>query len=271
MKIIEYHGGLGNQLFEYVYYKYLVKKYPQDSFYSYFPKRSMKAHYGLEINKWFEVEIAPCNCWVNFIGFFTYWGIRIFRRIGVHLPWVSDDTHLSDEKLFHEGWYQNKFYFLSSDKINFRGDLELTSQNIELIKEMTSVNSVSVHIRRGDYLLKKNAEALGGICTLDYYKEAILLMTRKIVEPTFFFFSDDPEFVKCNFNLPNMVVVSNNIGDQSFFDMYLMTKAKNMILANSTFSCWAAYLNKNHGIIIAPQKWNRKIDIDLNLSEWITL
>ena len=271
MKIIEYHGGLGNQMFEYVYYKYLKNKYPMETFYSYVPKRAMIAHYGLEINKWFKVEMAPNNYWVNFIGFFTYWGIRILRRIHIHLPWVSDDSHMSDDKLYHEGWYQNKYYFLNTERLTFRKDLVLSDKNVEIINDMNSLNSVSVHIRRGDYLLKKNKETLGGICSLEYYNKAIALMRREIVEPKFFFFSDDSEFVKNHFNVPNMVIVSNNTGDQSFFDMFLMSNAKNMILANSTFSCWAAYLNQKNGLIIAPKKWNNKMDIDLNLSKWITL
>ena len=271
MKIIEFHGGLGNQIFEYVYYKHLKSLYPNENFFSYCPKRAMSVHYGLEIDKLFDVELPPCSVLTDIVGFITFWGIRFMRRVNIALPWVSDDFHLSDNKLYHEGWYQNKKYFVKVGGPEFKKTIDLGEENISILNLLVSTNSVSVHIRRGDYLEKKNMEAVGGICTKEYYEKAIDIIKEKVESPTFLFFSDDPFFVEQTFKLPNMVIVKNNTGNRSFFDMYLMAHAKNMILANSTFSCWAAYLNKNANIIIAPNNWNNKMNIDLNLHNWITL
>lgn len=72
----------------------------------------------------------------------------------------------------------------------------------------------------------------------------------------FFFFSDDCLYVETEFaDIRNKIIISHNRDDRSFFDMYLMAHAKNMILANSTFSCWAAYLNRTAKIIITPDRW----------------
>lgn len=271
MKIIEYHGGLGNQIFEYVYYQYLKTLFPNEKFFSYCPKKAVRVHYGLEINKWFDVELAPSSSFTNLIGFLSYYGIRILKRLKIRLPWVSDDFHMSDNKLYHEGWYQNKKYFVKVGGPEFKKKMDIGEENQSILNLMLSTNSVSIHIRRGDYLERKNMESVGGICTKEYYMKAINVIKEKVESPIFLFFSDDPLFVEQNFRLPNMIIVKNNTGNKSFFDMYLMAHAQNMILANSTFSCWAAYLNKNAKNIIAPNNWNNKMNIDLNLHNWITL
>ena len=61
MKIITFQGGLGNQMFQYVYYQYLRSQYPEETFYGFYPKLALKDHNGLEINKWFEVDL-PNTC-----------------------------------------------------------------------------------------------------------------------------------------------------------------------------------------------------------------
>lgn len=271
MKIIEYHGGLGNQLFEYTYFKYLKTLFPNEKFYSYCPKRATNVHYGLEINKWFDVELANTSLFTDIIGFISFWGIRIMRRINVSLPWVSDDFHLCDNKIYHEGWYQNSKYFRMVGGINFRKDLNIGETNKDILKLMESTNSVAIHIRRGDYLEAKNFKSVGGICTKDYYEKAIMNIESILDEPTYFFFSDDPDYVNKTYKLPRMFIVSHNIGSNSYLDMYLMAHAKNMILANSTFSCWAAYLNTNVNTVICPSRWNKKMNLNLSLDSWIKI
>ncbi|MEO3596343.1 alpha-1,2-fucosyltransferase, partial [Phocaeicola vulgatus] len=129
-------------------------------------------------------------------------------------------------------------------------------ENMEFLKKMETCNSISVHIRRGDYLKTDLIHIYGGICTSKYYREAIKFMEQEVEEPFFFFFSDDCLYVETEFaDIRNKIIISHNRDDRSFFDMYLMAHAKNMILANSTFSCWAAYLNRTAKIIITPDRW----------------
>lgn len=119
---------------------------------------------------------------------------------------------------------------------------------------METCNSISVHIRRGDYLKTDLIHIYGGICTSKYYREAINYGTRG--GRAVFSFSDDCLYVETEFaDIRNKIIISHNRDDRSFFDMYLMAHAKNMILANSTFSCWAAYLNRTAKIIITPDRW----------------
>lgn len=271
MKIIEFHGGLGNQMFEYTYYKYLKEKFPEQSFFSYCPKRAMSVHNGLEINKWFDVVLARTSILSNIVGFVSYWGIRILRKIHLHPFWVSDDFHLCDEKLYHEGWYQNKMYYQLMGGLNFKADLTLNNENKKLLEMLKNTNSVAIHIRRGDYLMKKNKVALGNICTENYYRNAINKISDLVKDAYFFIFSDDPEFASSLLSSSNKIVVTGNTGENSFYDMYLMAHAHNMILANSTFSCWAAYLNKDAKHVICPSKWNNKMNLDLSLDTWIKL
>jgi len=272
MKIIEFHGGLGNQLFEYVYYLYLRRLFPNEKFFSYSPSRATKVHYGLEIQKWFDVQLPPTSIKTNFLGWISYWGIRVLRRLSVTPYWISDDNHLNHRKLFHEGWYQNVIYQKNITLPHFKNNLKLDSANINVMKQLSSCNSISVHVRRGDYLEQKNYKSVGGICTIDYYQKAIALIQSKISSPIYFFFSDDPQYVKDQFQDVNpKVVVDINKGEQSFYDMYLMAHAKNMILANSTFSCWAAYLNPTKGMIICPSKWNNIMDLNLTKPDWKTI
>ena len=89
-----------------------------------------------------------------------------------------------------------------------------------------------------------------------YYKKAIAEINKSIENPVFFFFSDDKKYVEETFDVPNKVIVTCNKGKRSFFDMYLMAHCKNMIVANSTFSWWAAYLNTRAEKIYCPIRWN---------------
>ena len=99
------------------------------------------------------------------------------------------------------------------------------------------------------------------------------VIKEMVSEPRFFYFSDDATYVREHFPVSEGdVVVSCNTGERSFFDMYLMAHAKHMILANSTFSCWAAYLNRNHPVVVCPAKWrNDKPSPPVVRKEWIKI
>ena len=108
------------------------------------------------------------------------------------------------------------------------------------------------------------------ICTEDYYKQCIEKAKQQFAKPVFFIFSNDMDYAKKLFqSVTEYVCVENNKGENSFFDMYLMSRCKGMILANSTFSCWAAYLNKKSSSVWAPSRWvNKGIAPDVNLEHW---
>ena len=116
-------------------------------------------------------------------------------------------------------------------------------RNAELAREMNAQESVSVHIRRGDYLKPENASIFGNICTEKYYETAIRTVVEKYPEAHFYIFSDDIPYVTEHYQGEKYTIVDINHGKDSFYDMYLMSQCRHNICANSTFSFWGARLN----------------------------
>lgn len=156
-------------------------------------------------------------------------------------------------------WEDYKFISDIKDELigKLRFPVDEDKRNLELKSLMTSTNSVSIHVRRGDYQNTiKWRMALGDICDKDYYERAIQKAKELVNEPRFFVFSDDISWVKENLEIEDPLYVDWNNGSNSFRDMELMMCCKVNIIANSTFSLCAAYLNINENPIrIAPQKW----------------
>ena len=150
--------------------------------------------------------------------------------------------------------------------------------------QISICNSVSIHIRRGDFTANPEvAKVHGNICNLEYYERAMNFIEQKIDNPIFYIFTDDVEWVKIHFNnRSNLIIVSNSVKNQVEFghkhnahqEMYLMSLCNHNIIANSSFSWWAAWLNRNDNkIIIAPKKWfnDKKSDRDLIPITWIRI
>ena len=139
---------------------------------------------------------------------------------------------------------------------------------------MQQVNAVSVHVRRGDYVNNKNANAFHGVCSPEYYRKAIELIAKRVDSPKYFVFSDDIEWVKEHIEIPNAVFVSQkDIADHE--ELVLMSKCKHAIIANSSFSWWGAWLNANpNKLVIAPKQWvsdSRVNTVDAIPAEWVRI
>ena len=132
-------------------------------------------------------------------------------------------------------------------------DAQKRMANEEILKKIRNSHAVSVHIRRGDYLQPENAAMFGNICTEEYYESALNYMKEKIEDPHFFLFSDDTAYVREHYQGEEYTIVDINHGDDSFYDMYLMSRCEGNICANSTFSFWGARLNgRTDKIMIRP-------------------
>ena len=132
-------------------------------------------------------------------------------------------------------------------------DAQKRMANEEMLKKIRNSHAVSVHIRRGDYLQPENAAMFGNICTEEYYESALDYMKEKIEDPHFFIFSDDVAYVREHYQGEEYTIVDINHGDDSFYDMYLMSRCEGNICANSTFSFWGARLNgRTDKIMIRP-------------------
>lgn len=162
------------------------------------------------------------------------------------------------------GYFQSEKYFIDySQRIrqSFTFKNKPDELNSEMLNRIKETESISLHIRRGDYVSNLTANSEHGLCSIDYYKKAVEYIKSKTESRgnrCFFLFSDDPIWVKENmmFLGDEMVVVDFNTGEKSYEDMRLMSMCKHNIIANSSFSWWAAWLNNNPDkIVIAPDKW----------------
>lgn len=170
-----------------------------------------------------------------------------------------EEIFFMDRKYLIGYWACEKYYadildILRTD-ISFpqSSDSELQDKNNAVIRKMEETESVSVHIRRGDYLDDINRELFGGICTEGYYQRAIEYIKERLPETRFFLFSDDIPYVKEHYQGDEYQVIDWNQGKDSFYDMMLMSRCRHNICANSTFSFWGARLNPHDDkIMIRP-------------------
>lgn len=134
-------------------------------------------------------------------------------------------------------------------------------------------NSVSIHIRRKDYLNKTNSVVYGNICNEKYYYDAIQTIRGNIKNPVFMIFTDDPEWVNKSQLFKDMIIVSGKYNGDELMDLYLMTQCSSHIIANSSFSWWGAWLSdEKKGIVIAPSRWfNNHEQTDMIPKRWTKL
>lgn len=202
---------------------------------------------------------------------------RVIKELGNGK--ICTDLLKARGDIYLDGYWQSEKYFLNfSDQIrndfSFKGPY--TGVNGKLIGIIKKVNSVSVHVRRADYVTDTNTNSFHGLCELRYYNDALNFISSKINNIKVFVFSDDHEWVKKNIKTKyHTIYISHNIGKSSWEDLRLMSKCKHNIIANSSFSWWGAWLNNNlNKIVVAPKKWfaNSSIDTtDLCPYGWIRI
>lgn len=184
---------------------------------------------------------------------------------------VPDDCYL-------QGYWQSENYFqhyAPTIRADFSFRIPANPSNLELANIISECNAVSLHVRRGDYASDPATLATHGLCTLDYYRQAIQYVSERVAEPVFFVFSDDAAWAQKNISIEFPChFVTQNRGSESYNDMRLMTLCRHHIIANSSFSWWGAWLNaKPEKIVVAPKKWfvNNNSVSDLFPSDWIIL
>ncbi|WP_406684233.1 alpha-1,2-fucosyltransferase [Seonamhaeicola sp. MEBiC1930] len=199
--------------------------------------------------------------------------IENFSKYNPHLLSFKQDVCL-------QGYFQSYKYFVGNEdfvKSLFSFNVNsLSTSNKKLLKTIKETNSISIHIRRGDYFEDEITNAYHGVCNLDYYFEAINLLESRYDNLTLFFFSDDMDWVKKEFgNLKQQKFFIDNNVSKSWVDMFLMSSCKHNIIANSSFSWWGAWLNINSSkTVFAPKKWNHNKELDISSLlpvEWIKL
>ena len=161
-----------------------------------------------------------------------------------------------DESYLHGYWQSEKYFSHIANDIRreFRFRVPPSPRNVEMADQINECTAISLHVRRGDYLTF-DAHA---VCGQDYYNHALTKIVESLpTDPTVFVFSDDPEWAKANLPLPfEKVVVDFNGSDADYEDMRLMSLCNHNVIANSSFSWWAAWLNINPQKCVAgPSNW----------------
>lgn len=290
--IVELSGGLGNQMFQYAFAKAYAEKnradvmigtyqikhrelqhknntlrdfelsvfnlsldeYPPGSLYlcAFHPKNMLQRTLGMVYRKIFA-EYQDC----------TYPTLRAY---------VYDKSLLQPirKRKFIFGFFQCPQYFESIRQVllrDFSLNRPLSDNSQQVLNEIRQAeHAVSIHIRRGDYLY---AQTTFNIVPDTYYRQGIAYLKAQLGENCkFFVFSDEVDEAKKIFNGDNFYFVEGNTGSRSYEDMVLMSECDHNIIANSSFSWWGGYLNRNpKKIVIAPRRWladeklNSKIEI----------
>lgn len=155
-------------------------------------------------------------------------------------------------------WMCERYFADQADAV--RQDLAFREpprgRNAELATLIASLDeAVSIHVRRGDYLVGGNQQIYARLGA-DYYRGAIATIRSKLTNPRFFCFSDDPQAARRDLDLPTDTVFVDHNGNAGHEDLRLMSLCRHHIIANSTFSWWGAWLGGNPGqVVVAPQTW----------------
>ncbi|OGN07723.1 MAG: hypothetical protein A3C61_00010 [Candidatus Yanofskybacteria bacterium RIFCSPHIGHO2_02_FULL_39_10] len=282
MIIVKLMGGLGNQLFQYALGRRLALKNKTELFLdisrlgSYEkPRQYSLSHFTIAGSIATKKQIIKFKI-SNFLNSFKpHHKKMVVREKG----YPFDQSVINAPRnVYLDGHWQTEKYFKDIEDI-IRLDLTIKdlpdNKYLTILDKINQTNSVSLHIRRTDYLVRKNTRTFT-ICQPEYYKQALALIAQKIDTPELFIFSDDIEWASKNivFPYPTTLVSNGNFAD--YQELILMSHCKHNIIANSTFSWWGAWLNNNpQKTIISPKKWffvETAIDErDIMPSAWIKI
>ena len=293
MVIVKIIGGLGNQLFQYALGHRIAEmhqvplKVDISEFESYTLRTYKLCQYNIVAEPASHTEIEQLKG-LRRRGFWA----RISRRSQNSRPyykqsfikerqWFEFDANIfnAPKNVYLEGYWQNEKYFKDIELIlrhEFTLKHSLEGKNAEIAGKILACNSVSLHVRRGDYINNPIVHQAVGGCSLEYYFSAVKKMCSSVDDPQFFIFSDDLLWAKENLKLINRITFIDHNGEEfDYEDLRLMSLCRHHIIANSSFSWWGAWLNTNpNKIVIAPRLWFNNPSIgsrDLIPDGWIVV
>ncbi len=274
--IINYKGGLGNQLFQYAFSRYMRlkgKKVTADiSSYHYPGMREF------ELRNVFEsIDYIRCNSGLREQYLYNN-DIYVEPDVSESFGSANKEEANNMEYGYCDGYFQS-FSYIKEVEEELRSDLVFRKINDKGYDYYRSIigecNAVAVHIRRGDYLTRSNERIFGGICTDEYYRSGIEYIKKVVDNPVFIFFSNDIEYVKDKFGFCDGIYLEQSRfeGYEDWYDLQLMALCKHQIIANSSFSWWGAWLNSNKDkIVIAPSQWiNYDSLVDICPNDWVKM
>lgn len=274
MIVIGFGCGLGNQMFQYAFYLSMADQYPQVVFKADTRFAFVKEHNGFELDSVFGISLQECtiderkklsefpikknlmNGIVLRVRNRLKWHKKSFYKQYDYTEYYPEVYNLAagmDRYLLgiwaNEKYFKNLKFQLQEEIFVFdEKKLNVTSKYIKE-KIQSTENSVSIHVRRGDFVKYQNH-----VMGKQYYQKAVNIMENKVGEVNYFVFADDMNYARELFQQSlNVFYVQGNVNADSWMDMYLMSLCDNNIIANSSFSFWGAYLNQNdEKVVIAP-------------------
>jgi hypothetical protein len=287
---IKLAGGLGNQMFQYALGRALSEKtglplYLDIAWYYHIPSTDTQRTFDLNCfdikgNIFRSDDVSP----------FSFHRIKFLEKVMRKLsqkkllplkelfveekPGFDERVLAFNQKKYLDGYWQSPKYFQEIREILLK-EFSLTDLNEfdhKMISKMNDSQSVSIHIRRGDYVSNEYAKSVHLVCDRNYYDLALEKIKSIDRDVKLFFFSDDPAWVKEEFGNLDIEVIEGN-DDRPWVDMHLMSQCKHHIIANSSFSWWGAWLSEREGQTIAPKIWFTNGDEmnDLIPNYWIRL
>lgn len=275
MIVTNLKGGLGNQLFQYATSKALSLSLGHDLKVTNSTPRFFSSSRQIVLTDIFNLQLEYSSFFtlsrvlrLPFPSFlsdilskkrFTSFHPRNFIVEPSYNYW-PELFNLKNKNIFLYGYWQSYKYFIEFFdffKKDFLFNEIFLNENIKnlYLSQIKHENSISIHFRRGDYVTNNSSNNFHGVCDMFYYKKSVAYIIQKVHRPHFFIFSDDIQWVKSNLTFidcPTTYVEGNS----DIVDFWLMSLCKHNILANSTFSWWAAWLNANKNkIITAPRRW----------------
>lgn len=273
MIITRIQGGLGNQMFQYAIAKSLALK-NNDQFKlddSFFSTQTLREY---QLNQFNIIEDFASKSEIYKLRGIEGFRYKIFKKLGFKYSrpssYVEDKSstiyqeeifNLRKDDIYLSGFWQNEKYFSSIKKSivdDFMPKNKISTTAAKYLEKIKNSNSISLHVRRGDYV--QCANATHGLCDINYYIRALNFMEKNIKDRNIFIFSDDIAWCKKHFALlKDSYFIDETKSEVE--DLILMKNCKHNIIANSTFSWWGAWLNQNPDkVIITPKYWYARKD-----------
>lgn len=273
MIVVKLIWGLGNQLSQYAMGRHIAMKNNTNllidisSFDTYTLHKYSLNHFRIQENftsksdtPWYEIRSKN-----QYFDFILNKMKPLFRSrqhiLEKGLAFQNEYLQTQWDYIYLEGYWQTEKYFIEIEDIirdEFQFKTLPSKQNQIIIDEISlQPNTVSLHIRRGDYVTSAVSHGVHGTCDMDYYMRAVAYIAERYPGSKFYVFSDDIPWAKENMILPYQTCyIDHNDALSNYEDMRLMSLCTHNIIANSTFSWWGAWLNKNpEKIVIAPKQW----------------
>lgn len=263
--IVRVLGGLGNQLFQYAAGRRLALrtgaplKLDLTDFATYPLRKYRLSHFRTIQNEASAEDLAAVP--------HTWLGRMVARRRAGTFRYVKEQRWCSKRDLisdlgsgvYLDGYWQGEGYFADIAHI-LRRELvpkhPVTKASLQIAQRMRETESVGLHVRRGDYVSHWRNRLRYKACSADYYRKAVAEITQRRGRCDIFVFSDDHAWVREHLGDSTWSQINHNGPDRDYEDLWLMSQCRHHIIANSTFSWWAAWLGANpHQVVVAPRNW----------------